>query len=109
MSSTDPVTLMTEESLKEETTTEESGIVAQLPKPTPEQAAEGQLNALRQLRNLRLSECDWTQLVDSDLTDEQKAKWQTYRQRLRDVTKHFKTRSEVEWPELDQEKWPTTS
>ena len=86
---------------------EESPIVPQLPMPTPEQAAEGQLNALRQLRNVYLAECDWTQMADNGMSDTQRAEWQTYRQRLRDITNHFVNRSEVEWPELGQGTWPT--
>ena len=41
------------------------------------------------------------------MSDSQRAEWQTYRQRLRDITNHFVNRSEVEWPELGQETWPT--
>lgn len=78
-----------------------------LPMPTEEQAAEMQLFALRQLRDEKLSRCDWTQMADNGMSDSQRAEWQTYRQRLRDVTKHFVNRSEVEWPELGQETWPT--
>ena len=40
--------------------------------------------AIRSKRNVRLNKTDWTQLPDVDLTAEQKAAWQTYRQSLRD-------------------------
>lgn len=39
---------------------------------------------IRSKRNARLNRTDWTQLPDVDLTAEQKAAWQTYRQTLRD-------------------------
>jgi len=41
---------------------------------------------VRNERNTMLSECDWTQLPDSPLTEEKKAEWITYRQSLRDIT-----------------------
>jgi hypothetical protein len=37
-------------------------------------------------RNRYISDCDWTQLSDSPLTDEEKSGWITYRQDLRDIT-----------------------
>ena len=36
-------------------------------------------------RDTLLLECDWTQTLDSPLTDSKKAEWVTYRQALRDV------------------------
>ena len=42
-----------------------------------------QANSVRQTRNYRLKECDWTQVADSPVD---KAVWATYRQALRDVT-----------------------
>jgi hypothetical protein len=43
-----------------------------------------------------LSECDWTQLDDAPLTNEQKLAWRTYRQKLRDISIQD---NEVIWPE----------
>jgi len=43
------------------------------------------LAALRQVRNMKLYECDWTQGADSTLTDAKIAEWATYRAVLRDV------------------------
>ena len=34
---------------------------------------------------------DWTQLADCPLTDEQKAKWNAYRQKLRDIPQEQKS------------------
>ncbi len=50
-----------------------------------------QLNAdrlwleIRTRRSNKLSECDWTQMPDTPLTDAKKAEWATYRQALRDL------------------------
>jgi len=41
---------------------------------------------IRDERNARLYSSDWTQLVDSPLTEEQKNAWRQYRQELRDIT-----------------------
>jgi len=40
---------------------------------------------IRQERDLRLYQCDWTQVADSPLTDAKKAEWATYRQYLRTI------------------------
>ena len=40
----------------------------------------------RQIRDIKLKRCDWTQATDSPLSDEKKAEWATYRQQLRDIT-----------------------
>lgn len=39
----------------------------------------------RRARDYKLLESDWTQLVDSPLTEEQKELWAIYRQQLRDL------------------------
>ena len=36
-------------------------------------------------RNVLLSESDWTQIIDTPLSDSKKAEWVTYRQSLRDL------------------------
>ena len=46
-----------------------------------------ELTLLRQHRNNLLAQSDWTQAVDSPLSDSKKAEWKTYRQSLRDITK----------------------
>lgn len=60
-------------------------------------ATEAQWKAVRDDRNKRLFECDWTQLTDAPLTDEQKAAWQSYRQALRDVTQQTDPFN-ITWP-----------
>jgi len=64
-------------------------------------AAEADTNFtfIRAERRGRLITCDWTQLPDAPLTDEEKAEWATYRQELRDLpSKHSKV-SEVVFPD----------
>ena len=43
------------------------------------------MNKLRKLRNKLLAESDWTVMLDSPLSDSNKAEWKTYRQALRDL------------------------
>jgi hypothetical protein len=50
--------------------------------PTSEQ----KWNTIRSQRTEMLRACDWTQLSDVPLTDDEKASWQKYRQSLRDIT-----------------------
>ena len=40
---------------------------------------------VREERNRRLLQSDWTQLPDSPLSDSKKTEWATYRQQLRDM------------------------
>jgi len=54
--------------------------------------------ALRTSRNLLLTDCDWTQLSDAQLTSAQVTEWQTYRQALRDLPATTVDPTVVEWP-----------
>ena len=57
--------------------------------------------SVRQERDLRLRNCDWTQVADTALTDSKKAEWVTYRQALRDVPANNTSASNFEgvtWP-----------
>ena len=61
------------------------------------------LNQLRQTRSKKLQDCDRTQLADSPLSNEDKIRWQAYRQALRDLpalyaTNDVLTVSSVIWP-----------
>lgn len=56
-------------------------------------------NGARDKRNRLLAECDWTQTVDSPLSNEQKAAWATYRQALRDVPEQPGFPYDIKWPE----------
>jgi len=63
--------------------------------------AEFNANERRQTRDVLLSESDWTQMLDSPLTDAQKTSWQTYRTSLRNLPDHSN------WPFLGDDDWPT--
>ena len=52
----------------------------------------------RTKRDILLSESDWTQLTDSQLTDAKKAEWATYRQSLRDVPSQDSFPTTITWP-----------
>jgi hypothetical protein len=55
-----------------------------------------QAKSVRQSRNDKLKECDWTQIADSTAD---KAAWAVYRQALRDVTAQQGFPWTIEWPE----------
>ena len=54
---------------------------------------------IRKKRNDLLASCDWTQVIDSPLSDDQKALWSSYRQILRDITSIYSSPSDVIWPD----------
>ena len=57
--------------------------------------------SVRQERDLRLRNCDWTQVSDTALTDSKKAEGATYSQALRDVPANNTSASNFEgvtWP-----------
>lgn len=60
--------------------------------------AAARLAAFRRRRDVKLAECDWTQLPDAPLTPEQKAAWADYRQALRDVPETATADGWVVWP-----------
>ena len=51
-------------------------------------------------RNMKLTSSDWTQAVDSPLSDAKKAEWQTYRQALRDIDYANATTLQYTWPNI---------
>ena len=55
------------------------------------------LNLMREIRNIKLAETDWTQSRDITLTND--VDWQTYRQALRDITDTYTSLDDVVWPE----------
>lgn len=62
------------------------------------------LKAVRNLRNSKLTQSDWTQVNDSPLTDDEKAVWAIYRQELRDITDHLDgvtDLADVPWPTME--------
>jgi hypothetical protein len=55
-------------------------------------------SAIRAERNIKLSECDWTQLNDTPLDNTAKVAWTTYRQALRDIPSQSGFPHNVVWP-----------
>ena len=53
------------------------------------------IEVLRFKRNGLLDKTEWTVNNDNQLSDEKKAEWKTYRQKLRDITKDLTTEAEV--------------
>ena len=56
------------------------------------------INELRTVRDGKLTNSDWTQLPDAQLTDSKKAEWATYRQALRDLPATASDPSNPTWP-----------
>jgi hypothetical protein len=54
--------------------------------------------ALRSKRNTKLTESDWTQYNDSQLSDEDKASWGVHRQSLRDLPANTDDPANPTWP-----------
>ena len=65
---------------------------------------QDRLRMVRDKRNALLAECDWTQAVDSPLSDSKKTEWATYRQALRDITNGINI--DVNDTLLDSYPWP---
>ena len=58
-----------------------------------------QAKSIRQSRDAKLAECDWTQVADAPVD---KAVWATYRQALRDVTTQTGFPWTITWPDEPQ-------
>mgnify|MGYP001106547213 FL=1 len=57
-----------------------------------------ELLMLREQRNKKLADSDWTQYNDSPLSGSKKTEWATYRQSLRDITSSSQSIFSVTWP-----------
>jgi hypothetical protein len=77
------------------------------PRPTPESVAQfdgkwgEKVPTSKEVRGRRdelLRACDWTQLSDTALTEEQATAWAAYRQALRDVPQQTGFPNSVTWP-----------
>lgn len=67
----------------------------------PEKEAEKtskKWGAIRSERNYRLNKSDWTQLLDTNLTTEQRDKWVIYRKQLRDLPQNITDLNDIPWP-----------
>lgn len=65
--------------------------------------ADNRWAAIRAYRNKLLSACDWTQIPDVPLDENQRAAWQEYRQALRDIPQQLgdgkpASPDDVVWP-----------
>jgi hypothetical protein len=56
------------------------------------------ISKLREDRNKKLIDSDWTQFADAPLSDIKKVEWTTYRQNLRDITNKYGSVSYINWP-----------
>ena len=57
---------------------------------------------LRELRNVKLSDCDWTMLIDVPLTDEEKKEVIIYRQLLRNLPQNTLCPCSPIWPVIPE-------
>ena len=79
--------------------------VADDPEPEKNEREESRVvlmgwDDVRNKRNNLLMMCDWTQLPDNALPDEEKKKWTTYRQALRDLPSSCEKAEDVTWPKM---------
>jgi len=67
--------------------------------------AENNLNSLRIERDLLLEQSDWIVIKEREEggTVTNFAAWKTYRQKLRDITKTYKSLEDVKWPTAPSE------
>jgi len=68
---------------------------------TPREQAEidGKWLAIRKIRDHRMAETDWTQMIDSPLSPEKAEEFKLYRQELRDIPQSVASPDDVVWPE----------
>ena len=62
------------------------------------EAADLDMNMVRNERDGQLSGSDWTQLGDATLGDHTAEEWRTYRQALKDIPQNYTRVSDVVWP-----------
>ena len=62
---------------------------------------------LREMRNIRLVNSDWTQYPDSPLDSTKKAEWSTYRQALRDLPANVTDSNVKDARSITHSVWPT--
>lgn len=54
---------------------------------------------IRKIRNQKLTESDWTQLLDSPLSEAERLTWSEYRSKLRDIPQNFDSPEKIAWPQ----------
>ena len=79
-------------------------IVSKIPEPTPEEVKERKAQEIRNQRDLLLSKTDYYFLVDNpkQLTEEQLAEVQTYRNELRELPEQEGFPENVTWPDIPE-------
>ena len=65
----------------------------------PERVNARNTRIFKNKRNMKLSECDWTQLPNAPLSDSKKQEWEVYRQALRDLPANTTDPENPVWPE----------
>ena len=73
-------------------------ILDRIKRPKPER----DMARLRTKRNSLLTSSDWTQSTDTQLSDEDKASWATYRQELRDLPSNTVDPTNPSWPDAPE-------
>ena len=63
---------------------------------------ERKIEIIRQKRNFKLQQSDWTQMPDSPLSEEDKQIWADYRQELRDLPSNIIDIDNFEWPSIPE-------
>lgn len=53
---------------------------------------------VRKIRNQKLNDSDWTQLLDSPLSETERLTWAEYRAKLRDIPQNFDSPDKIVWP-----------
>ena len=71
-------------------------LAAAMASPPPE---GDRMAYLRHVRDLLMGCTDWTQAVDSPLSETQRAAWATYRQALRDLPSTYSGEGPIPWPQ----------
>jgi hypothetical protein len=60
---------------------------------------EAKWSAIRNIRDRKLQECDWTQLSDVSLSADAARAWVSYRQALRNIPQDFGSPDDVVFPD----------
>ena len=77
-------------------------------KKLKELQADEPMALLREERNIRLAQTDWTQFTDSPLAETKKSEWRSYRQELRDLTKSTNPKLDSDgYLDMTSITWPT--
>ncbi|ELX7527401.1 phage tail assembly chaperone [Vibrio parahaemolyticus] len=68
------------------------------PQAMPGMHPDIQWNEIRNYRDYLIAQSDFSQMSDSQLTDEKKAEFAVYRQELRDIPQNVSDPDDVVWP-----------